>query len=164
MDRRSFFKNLITGASGIVIAPHLLSQIVEQDYPQRPEQLFEKAGFWAFQNDKLVMWSELEGVELEMKREMIDITRDPRFHDITDMGYREYIPGKSSYKWSIERVVIEHSFSFLDPFEIIVVNKQRTEQYHGKAMLTAYSTDPFADGKIMQNIQFHLNGILEIRS
>ena len=105
MERRTFFKNLIGGAAALAVTPKLFAEMAEHPYTAPPEKIFTQGeGLWIFKDDKLIAYSALPGVTLEMRAEPIEITMGPRFGG--DGNSREFIQGQRETWFTVENLHI----------------------------------------------------------
>ena len=104
MKRRDFYKNLLGASAAVAIAPKLFDQIVEQQY-ETPKGIvnelglkttpFDNTGLWVFQDDILIGYGGINGVNLRFERPMIEVTS-------IEFDTIDFLSGKLEGTWEID--------------------------------------------------------------
>jgi len=153
MDRRTFFKDLLLGTAGVVIAPKLFDQIVEAPYKKPPSEIFVyEEGFWLFREDKLVAYSSKSGVTLEMYNNPIDVSSNAEIM---------FIQGKSEAFYTIDDLkVIDLSIMDMTGETFLAVMRHEDRVYNSDVLFTRYSSSIFLRPfeKLVVSAEFRCTG------
>lgn len=145
MERRGFLKRLIGGAAAIAVAPQLLAQADEHLYAVSPEEVLpidrvftKNNGLWVYSQDKLVAWSILSNVNIEMVNNPIEITSNE-----FDLGsYRTFLPGKTCVYFNTDQLhIIDQSvFDFNQDNKLGIICKVDDIVFEGEGICSELSS------------------------
>ena len=162
MERRTFFKNLIGGTAALAMAPKLFAEIVEHPYEIPPEQIFTQGeGLWIFREDKLMAYSALPGVAVEMRRDVIEVKG---ISDFPLEPYTHYSPGFLEVWYAVENLhVIDDSILKMDGenFQLIMKKDYTLES---DVILTDFyisihnAIDPVPEAQKLRSVKFNCIG------